>query len=101
MYIPKIGDKTPRLGITTSYTETLQGYQDGAFGAKGALCSRRRILQSMPIRAYLAASADGIMAILYILAACGINPNKQMLLISRPCEHGTAPDTCSRGIVWH
>ena len=37
VYIPKIGDKTPRLGITTSYTETLQGYQDGAFGGEGSI----------------------------------------------------------------
>ena len=59
VYIPKIGDKTPRLGITTSYTETLQGYQDGAFGGEGSimLASENPTVYANT-RLYLAASAD-------------------------------------------
>lgn len=59
VYIPRIGDKTPRLGITTSYTETLQGYQDGAFGGEGSimLASESPTVYANT-RLYTAASAD-------------------------------------------
>lgn len=34
-YAPKLGDETPRLGITCSYAEVVQGFQDSAFGGAG------------------------------------------------------------------